>query len=189
MPSTEEKKISKIPKKRGRPRKVLKKTPDADLKEVAAKPIEPAAPQSPVADAEKPAARAVKSDKYVYAVGRRKTAMAKIKAFEDKSAFSVNSKDFSKYFPTKSLQKIILAPLSLLGLDKKIGFTAFVAGGGLYSQAGALRLAIARALIIRNLDDKPTLKKAGYLTRDSRKKERKKPGLKRARRGPQWAKR
>ncbi len=188
MPHTEEKKIPKIPKKRGRPRKVLPKTPDTDLKEVPAKQAE-LSPQSSPQDAELPIVRAVKSDKYIYAVGRRKTAMAKIKAFEDKSSFLVNDKDFSKYFPTKSLQKIILAPLSLLSLDKKIGFIVFVSGGGLYSQAGALRLAISKALIIRNPEDKPTLKKAGYLTRDSRKKERKKPGLKRARRGPQWAKR
>jgi len=188
MPQTEEKKIPKIPKKRGRPRKILAKSAETELKETHAKQAK-SIPQTQPPDAEKPVVRAVKSDKYVYAVGRRKTAMAKIKAYEDKSAFSVNGKDFSKYFPTKSLQKIILAPLALLSLDKKIGFTVFLSGGGLYSQAGALRLAISKALIIRNPEDKPTLKKAGYLTRDSRKKERKKPGLKRARRGPQWAKR
>ncbi|MCL5435727.1 MAG: 30S ribosomal protein S9 [Patescibacteria group bacterium] len=157
----------------------LVETPKIPTPDVVKAPV--AAPE------EKPAVS--KREKYLYAIGRRKTAVAKVRAFPGSAEFQVNKRPFGKYFQTKDLQKTVLSPLSLLGLEKELGFEVFVSGSGIHSQADAVRHAIARLLILRNPEDKRTLKKAGFLTRDPRVKERKKPGLKRARRGPQWAKR
>lgn len=132
---------------------------------------------------------APKREKYIYAIGRRKSAVAKVRAFAGSTEFKVNKRAFGQYFQTKDLQKTVLSPLALLGLEKELGFEVFVSGSGIRSQADAVRHAISRVLVLRNPEDKRTLKKAGFLTRDPRVKERKKPGLKRARRGPQWAKR
>lgn len=192
MPTKVEKKpIQKQvpPRKRGRPRKVA--VPKEQLLEA----VEKEQPKPPVTDAKaaepekKPTEETPKKGVYFYAMGRRKTASAKIRAYENSNQFTVNSKPFSAYFKTKDLQKIVLTPLSLLGLEKKVGFEIFISGGGTHSQAEAVRHGIARTLILRNPEDKSVLKKAGLLTRDPRVKERKKPGLRRARRGPQWAKR
>jgi small subunit ribosomal protein S9 len=130
-----------------------------------------------------------KSEKYIYAIGRRKTAMAKVRGFENHDVVSVNEKELNVYFPTETLQRIVTSPLNTLGLEKKMGWKINVAGGGIHAQAEAARHGIAKALVERNGEDRPTLKKAGYLTRDPRVKERKKPGLKSARRAPQWSKR
>jgi len=127
--------------------------------------------------------------RYIYAIGRRKTAMVKLRLRFDGKKFTVNTKPFQDYFQTPDLQRIVTSPLNLLGIDERAGGEMFAHGGGKHAQAEAARHAIARALVFRNAEDKPTLKKAGFLTRDPRVKERKKPGLKRARRGPQWAKR
>jgi len=140
-------------------------------------------------ETEKTAEQAVNKGVYFYAMGRRKTAAAKVRAYENSTQFTVNTKSFGDYFRTKDLQKIVLTPLNLLGLEKKIGFEIFISGGGTHAQAEAARHGIARTLILRNPEDKSVLKQAGLLTRDPRVKERKKPGLRRARRGPQWAKR
>ena len=94
-----------------------------------------------------------------------------------------------KPIPTIDLQKIVTSPLSTLGLEARIGWKINVAGGGIHAQAEAARHGISLALILRNTEDRPTLRKVGYLTRDPRVKERKKPGRKGARRGPQWSKR
>lgn len=129
------------------------------------------------------------SSAYTYAVGRRKTAMVKLRLWPTAGNFSVNSKPLERYFATKDLQRTVLAPLALLGQERNYSAVMHAYGGGIRAQAQAARHAIARALVILNAEHKPTLKKAGFLTRDPRVKERKKPGLKRARRGPQWAKR
>lgn len=132
----------------------------------------------------------IPSDKpYFYAVGRRKTAMAKVRLLEGDGTITINSHKLTEYFPTHDLQRIVTTPLSLLGLEKQMAVSSFVAGGGTHAQAEALRHGITRALVIRNEQDKPTLKKFGLLTRDPRVKERKKPGLRKARRAPQWSKR
>lgn len=132
---------------------------------------------------------APKAIPYFYALGRRKSAMAKVRGFEDGNGISVNTLDYKRYFPSLELQKIVTAPLNALGLEKSLRWQIFVSGGGIHAQAEAVKLGIARALVKRNEQDKPTLKKLGFLTRDPRKKERKKPGRKKARRGPQWSKR
>lgn len=187
--SQTKKPVSETPKKRGRPRKVLAELKPKTIPAVEAR-VEKIVEQTPiVAEAEVKAVKKTSLGKYFYAIGRRKSATAKVRAYEDESKMQVNKNAFGDYFSTKDLQRIVLSPLALLGLEKKLGFEMFVSGGGKHAQAEAVKLAIARTLIIRNIEDKPTLRKAGFLTRDSRVKERKKPGLKRARRGPQWAKR
>lgn len=127
---------------------------------------------------------------YIRAVGRRKTAVARIRLFQNgKGNITINNKNWKDYFPTAFLQNIIFSPIKLTSLGNDIDLTIKVVGGGMSSQAEAIRHGIARALLKFNSEFKPSLKKAGFLTRDSRKKERKKPGLKRARRAPQWKKR
>jgi len=127
---------------------------------------------------------------YVFAVGRRKRAVALIRLFEKgKGEIIINNKQAKDYLPDLELQKIITEPLNLVNLDKKIDLSIIVKGGGKKGQAEAIRHGIARALEKSNKDLRKTLKVAGFLTRDSRIKERKKPGLKRARKAPQWAKR
>ena len=141
----------------------------------------------------KPKEEAVKkpqAQKYFFGLGRRKTARAKVKLFpEGKGEIVFNQKPIFEYFPTLQLQKVVLDPLSVLGFEKKFDVAGRLSGGGISAQARAASLGIARALVLLNPDHKTVLKKQGFLTRDSRKKERKKPGLKRARRAPQWQKR
>jgi len=130
------------------------------------------------------------SEKYIEAVGRRKTAVARIrfwtKAGEE---FLVNEKGYKDYFPTIESQKIILSPLEIISIEDKLKISARVKGGGSHAQAEAVRHGLSRALIKFNPEFRKQLKKAGFLTRDPRMRERKKFGLKRARKGPQWSKR
>lgn len=134
-----------------------------------------------------------KKEKYSYGVGRRKTAVATAKVFDSGSSaeglISVNGKKMAAYFPASAYQNTVLAPLKMAGLSGKMEIISKVKGGGIKGQAEALRLAISRALVEYDSGLKKTLKSAGYLTRDARMVERKKPGLKKARRAPQWAKR
>jgi small subunit ribosomal protein S9 len=132
----------------------------------------------------------MKKGNYWQGIGRRKTAIAVVKIFKDKDDyFLVNNKPLEKYFPLLELQKIAKAPLELLKLENKFKILALVRGGGLSAQSEAIRLGLARALVSFKDDLRKKLKKAGFLKRDPRAKERKKPGLKRARRAPQWQKR
>jgi small subunit ribosomal protein S9 len=132
----------------------------------------------------------VKEEKFWQGVGRRKTAVAVVKVFKEKEgSFLVNEKPLEKYFPLFELQKTAKAPLELLKLENKFRVLALVNGGGLVAQAEAIRLGLARALVSFKEEFRKKLKKAGFLKRDPRVKERKKPGLKRARRAPQWQKR
>jgi len=132
----------------------------------------------------------VKRD-YTYAVGKRKTSIARVRLYYKKgdNKIIVNEKDFNLYFPPLEFQQIITAPLELLGLTNKYTITIKVVGGGKRGQAESIRHGISRALVKNDDTYRKTLRGAGFLTRDARKKERKKPGLKRARRAPQWAKR
>jgi len=129
-------------------------------------------------------------DKYFEATGRRKTAVARVRMYtKGANGMEVNGMDFTKYFPTKSLQGTALASLDKMKSLERFRITAVVSGGGISAQAEAVRHGIARALVVFNADYRKRLRKAGYLTRDPRMKERKKFGLKRARRAPQWSKR
>jgi small subunit ribosomal protein S9 len=131
-----------------------------------------------------------KEEKFWQGIGRRKTAVAVVKIFKEKEgSFLVNEKPLEKYFPLFELQKTAKAPLELLKLENKFRVLALVNGGGLVAQAEAIRLGLARALVSFKEEFRKKLKKAGFLKRDPRVKERKKPGLKRARRAPQWQKR
>lgn len=127
----------------------------------------------------------------IVSLGRRKSATARVK-FAMKPAASlsitVNGKNFMEYFNYFEWQNIITSPLTLVGKNEA-DISVRVDGGGIKSQAEAIRLAIARALILMEGDFRASLKKAGFLMRDPRVKERKKPGLKKARRAPQWSKR
>ncbi len=126
---------------------------------------------------------------YIYKIGRRKNAVAQIRFYlKDGGKIEVNRKDYQQFFPYHEYQEIILAPLKLVG-EEKHDVKIFVNGGGTRGQAEAIRLGLARALVQYNPDYKKSLRGVGYLTRDPRVKERKKPGLKRARRAPQWSKR
>jgi small subunit ribosomal protein S9 len=133
-----------------------------------------------------------KKERYFEAVGRRKTAVARVRIFPEskgsKNDILVNEKDFEKYFPTKKEQKVVTAPFDKLTLTG-IKTTVKVGGGGLKAQAEAVRLGASRALISFDPELRPRLKAFGYLTRDPRMVERKKPGLRKARRPQQWRKR
>ena len=132
---------------------------------------------------------ATTKDTVIRAVGRRKSASARVQIKPGTGKITVNGKDAQKYFPYFEYQEIIFAPLKALGKDKDLDFSVKVSGGGVKSQATAVQLGIARTLLLWNADFKKTLKTSGYLSRDPRVKERKKFGLKKARRAPQWAKR
>ncbi len=137
-------------------------------------------------------AKKQKTERYFEAVGRRKTAIARVRIFpaagSAKNDITVNDKEFGKYFPTKKEQGVINAPFDKLTLTG-VKTTVKVRGGGLSGQAEAVRLGISRALILFDSSFRPRLKAFGYLTRDSRMVERKKPGLRKARRPQQWRKR
>ncbi len=131
-----------------------------------------------------------KINKYLEATGRRKTASARVRLFtQGEKTFSVNGKPLENYFLNPELREIVKAPLFIMDILGKFGLTAKVKGGGSHSQAEAIRHGIARAIVEANPDFRQRLKKAGFLIRDPRMKERKKFGLKRARRAPQWSKR
>lgn len=128
--------------------------------------------------------------KYFEATGRRKTSTAQVRLFtQEAKGIKVNEKSYKEYFPIFSLQKEVEAPLEKLSCLEKFGVSIKVKGGGISSQAGACRHGIARTLVLLNPYFRKKLKKAGFLTRDPRMRERKKFGLKRARKAPQWSKR
>ena len=125
----------------------------------------------------------------IQTVGRRKRAIARVTVVEGEGKITVNGREFEDYFPNKLHQQDILLPLTLLEREGQFDIKANIKGGGPTGQSGALRLAIARALNIYNPADRQALKKAGLLTRDARAVERKKAGLHKARRAPQYSKR
>ncbi len=129
-------------------------------------------------------------DKYIESVGRRKTAVARIRLFPDeKKVFTINDKPYQSYFTLEEQQQTVLAPLKKMKCLESFSVSAKVKGGGFSAQAEAVRHGISRALFEFNPEFKKKLRRAGYLTRDPRERERKKFGLKRARRAPQWKKR
>ena len=124
-----------------------------------------------------------------YATGRRKTSVAKVWLSPGSGKIIVNDKNMEEYFPLETLRIIVKQPLTLTETLNKYDVIAKVKGGGLSGQAGAVRHGIARALVLADPTLRPALKKAGFLTRDPRMVERKKYGLKKARRAPQFSKR
>lgn len=139
--------------------------------------------------AEKKTAKAP-TGKYIYAVGRRKTSNAQVRLYGGgKGVITINGRSMDDYVPTKELRDLILSPLAQFNMEKKTDVTVVVKGGGSTGQAEAIRHGIARAMEKKDPEMRKSLKVEGFLTRDARKKERKKPGLKRARRAPQWSKR
>lgn len=129
-------------------------------------------------------------EKYFEAVGRRKTAIARVRLFtRGEKSFIINDKNLENYFPTLELQQIAKNPLEKMSCLDNFRILVKIKGGGLHSQAEAIRLGLSRGLILFNPNFVKRLKKFNYLTRDPRMKERKKFGLKRARRAPQWQKR
>ena len=127
--------------------------------------------------------------KYIFATGRRKTAVANVRLFEGKGELTANKHPLKQFFAYTFHFDEVIRPLEVTGLVGKYHFTAHINGGGPHSQAQALRHGVSVALGKISPEIRKVLKKNGFLTRDDRKKERKKPGLKRARRSPQWAKR
>ena len=133
--------------------------------------------------------KADNNDSMTRAVGRRKTASARVRITPGKGSITVNDKDFKDYFSYIIWQNEVTEPLRVVSKEKDFDVSVKVAGGGLHGQAVAVQHGIARALVKWNEDLKPLLKAEGLLTRDSRAKERKKAGLRKARRGHQWKKR
>ncbi len=133
----------------------------------------------------------IKSGEYYYGMGRRKTAVARVRLYPNgDGSITINDKSARLYFGQReSLASVMTSPLRLLDLANAYNMTVRVIGGGTSGQAGAIRHAVARALVRINPEWKAALRKAGFLTRDPRMKERKKPGLKRARKAPQYTKR
>jgi small subunit ribosomal protein S9 len=121
--------------------------------------------------------------------GRRKQAIARVRIVPGTGQWKINGRTLEQYFPNKVHQQIVNEPFVTLSTENQFDVIARVAGGGVTGQAGALRLGIARALQAVDIDHRPALKRAGFLTRDARVKERKKYGLKKARKAPQYSKR
>lgn len=131
----------------------------------------------------------VPGDRPVQTVGRRKEAVVRVRLLPGSGQFTLNGKPLETYFPNKLHQQIVKDPLVTVEKGERFDVFANLRGGGTAGQAGALRLAIARALAEIDSEDRPALKKAGFLTRDARAVERKKYGLKKARKAPQYSKR
>ncbi len=126
---------------------------------------------------------------YFYGTGRRKSSVARVRVYNGTGKITINDRDIDDYFGLETLKLIVRQPLNLTGTADKFDIVCRVAGGGVTGQAGAIRHGISRALLQFDGELRPELKKAGLLTRDPRMKERKKYGLKGARRAPQFSKR
>ncbi len=126
---------------------------------------------------------------YFYGTGRRKESIARVRVYPGTGNITINDRDIDDYFGLETLKLIVRQPLVLTGSKEKFDIVCRVNGGGVTGQAGAIRHGISRALLLFDAELRPVLKKAGFLTRDPRMKERKKYGLKGARRAPQFSKR
>ncbi len=130
------------------------------------------------------------SGTYVFGLGRRKTSIARVRVLVDgKGQATVNGKPADEYFQTFEQRECLKAPLRIIGQENALDLQVSVEGGGMNGQAEAVRLGMVRALVLLNPAFRKTFKKLGFMSRDPRAKERKKPGLRRARRAPQWSKR
>lgn len=175
---------------RGRPRKVQDATvgiaAKAPVRTVAARPKKTVQPVVEHIQSK----GMVTPMQYVFAVGRRKRAIAKVFLYTTgKGEITINGKPVAEYFTIPTELEMLRTPLEHSPFKQSVRIAVNVLGGGIHGQAGAVRHGIARALLKLDETLRPTFRARGFLTRDSREKERKKPGLKKARRGPQWAKR
>jgi len=121
--------------------------------------------------------------------GRRKEAIARVRILPGSGQWTINGRSLDVYFPNKVHQQLVSEPFVTLGAENQFDVVARISGGGVTGQAGALRLGVTRSLILLDPESRPPLKKAGFVTRDARVKERKKYGLKKARKAPQYSKR
>jgi small subunit ribosomal protein S9 len=121
--------------------------------------------------------------------GRRKEAIARVRILPGSGQWTINGRSLDVYFPNKVHQQLVNEPFVTLGAENQFDVVARISGGGVTGQAGALRLGVTRSLILLDPENRPPLKKAGFVTRDARVKERKKYGLKKARKAPQYSKR
>jgi small subunit ribosomal protein S9 len=121
--------------------------------------------------------------------GRRKEAVVRVRLVAGTGQFTLNGRTLEDYFPTRAHRMVVQSPLRVVGKEKELDIVAKLSGGGVSGQAGALRHGIARALVELDPELRPVLKKEGFLTRDAREKERRKYGLKKARKAPQFSKR
>ncbi|MCI5751010.1 MAG: 30S ribosomal protein S9 [Oscillospiraceae bacterium] len=126
---------------------------------------------------------------YYYGTGRRKSSVARVRLYPGSGNITINGRSIDDYFGLETLKLIVRQPLNITETAEKFDIVCTVAGGGVTGQAGAIRHGVSRALLVFNPELRPVLKKAGFLTRDPRMKERKKYGLKAARRAPQFSKR
>ena len=126
---------------------------------------------------------------YFYGTGRRKNSVARVRVYSGTGKIIINDRDIDDYFGLETLKLIVRQPLVVAGVEGKFDIVVRVSGGGVSGQAGAIRHGLSRALLVYAENLRPELKKAGFLTRDPRMKERKKYGLKAARRAPQFSKR
>ena len=126
---------------------------------------------------------------YFYGTGRRKSSVARVRVYNGTGKITINDRDIDNYFGLETLKLIVRSPLAVAGVEDKFDIVVRVVGGGISGQAGAIRHGLSRALLQYDENLRPALKKAGFLTRDPRMKERKKYGLKAARRAPQFSKR
>ena len=126
---------------------------------------------------------------YFYGTGRRKNSVARVRVYSGTGKIIINDRDIDDYFGLETLKLIVRQPLAVAGVEGKFDIVVRVSGGGVSGQAGAIRHGLSRALLVYDENLRPALKKAGFLTRDPRMKERKKYGLKAARRAPQFSKR
>jgi small subunit ribosomal protein S9 len=154
--------------------------------EVAVAEVEVTVPATPPVKAPRSLPR---TERPIQTVGRRKEAIVRVRIIPGNGKFTLNGRTLEAYFPSKVHQQIVKEPLTMVERVDTLDVVANLRGGGVTGQAGALRLAIARALIELEIEDRPALKKAGFLTRDARVKESKKYGLKKARKAPQYSKR
>ena len=126
---------------------------------------------------------------YFYGTGRRKNSVARVRVYSGTGKIIINDRDIDDYFGLETLKLVVRQPLTVAGVEGKFDIVVRVSGGGVSGQAGAIRHGLSRALLVYDENLRPELKKAGFLTRDPRMKERKKYGLKAARRAPQFSKR
>jgi len=161
----------------------VSETTEETVVEVVAEAPEAAAP------APKPPKRTPKTERPIQTVGRRKEAIVRVRLMPGTGKFTLNGRTLEHYFPSKVHQQLVREPLVVAERIETLDIVANLRGGGVTGQAGALRLAVARAICELDVEDRPALKKAGFLTRDARVKERKKYGLKKARKAPQYSKR
>ena len=178
------------------PEETIEETISDSVADTAPDAAPDAAPETADATAEVPAVAAERKrrepvvlDRVIQTVGRRKEAVVRVRLMPGTGQFHLDGRSLETYFPNKVHQQLIKAPLVIVDRVDSFDIHAHLDGGGPSGQAGALRLAIARALILVQPEDRPALKAAGFLTRDPRAIERKKYGLKKARKAPQYSKR